>query len=167
MFTEQLPDLLDYVNNLPGFVCLVGDMNIHFENPLQSLTKKTLSTVSLYSLVQVINKLTHRCGHIIDWAIVRPDDDIHKISTATDSLESDHYYTKSYFNVSVPKLSTLYRTVGNIANIGRPCFIAEFSSVSEFSSVEKANQFCDFLRTVLDEHAPPSMRKVITHNSSP
>ena len=32
MFTEQLPDLLDYVNNLPGFVCLVGDMNIHFDN---------------------------------------------------------------------------------------------------------------------------------------
>ena len=29
MFTEQLPDLLDYVNNLTGFVCLVGDMNIH------------------------------------------------------------------------------------------------------------------------------------------
>ena len=39
MFTEQLPDLLDYVNSLPGFVCLVGDMNIHFDNPLQSLTK--------------------------------------------------------------------------------------------------------------------------------
>ena len=36
MFSEQLPDLLDYVSNLPGFVCLVGDMNIHFDNPLQS-----------------------------------------------------------------------------------------------------------------------------------
>ena len=32
MSTEQLPDLLDYVNNLPGFVCLVGEMNIHFSN---------------------------------------------------------------------------------------------------------------------------------------
>ena len=32
MFTEQLPDLLDYVNNLQGFVCLVGDMNIQFDN---------------------------------------------------------------------------------------------------------------------------------------
>ena len=53
MFTEQLPDLLDYVNSLPGFVCLVSDMNIHFDNPLQSLTKQTLSTLSLYSLVQV------------------------------------------------------------------------------------------------------------------
>ena len=55
----------------------------------------------------------------------------------------------------------------NIANIDRPSFIAELSSVSEFSSVEKANQFCDYLRTVLDKHAPPSLQNVITHNSSP
>ena len=34
MFTEQLPDFLDYVIKLPGFVCLVGNMNIHFDNPL-------------------------------------------------------------------------------------------------------------------------------------
>ena len=47
MFTEQLPDLLDYVNNLPGFVFLVGDMNINIDNPLQSPTKKTLTTLSL------------------------------------------------------------------------------------------------------------------------
>ena len=167
MFTEQLPDLLDYVNNLPEFLCLVGDMNIHFDNPLQSLTKQTLTNLSLHSLVQVINKPTHRCGHIIDWVIVRPDDDIHKKSTDTDSLESDHYCTKSYCNVSISKPSNLYRTVRNIANIDRPSFIAELSSVSEFSAIEKANQFCDYLRTVLDKHAPPSLQKVITHNSSP
>ena len=167
MFTEQLPDLLDYVTNLPGFVCLVGDMNIHFDNPLQSLTKQTLTTLCLFNRVHVINNPTHRCGHIIDWVIVRPDDDIHKKCTVTESLESDHYCTKSYFNVSVSKPSTLYRTVGNMANIDRPSFIAELSSVSEFSSDEKANQYCDFLRTVLDKHAPPSLWKVINHNSSP
>ena len=55
MFT----DLLDYVNSLPGFVCLVGDMNINFDNPLQSPTKQTLSTLSLYNLVQsLISQLT-------------------------------------------------------------------------------------------------------------
>ena len=32
MFAEQLPDLLDYINCLPGLVSLVGDMNIHIEN---------------------------------------------------------------------------------------------------------------------------------------
>ena len=44
---------------------------------------------------------------------------------------------------------------------------SQIDSVSEFSSVEKANQFCDFLCTVLDKHAPLSLLKVITHNSSP
>ena len=77
MFTEQLPDLPDYINNLPGLVCLVGDMNFHFDNPLQSQTKQTLTTLSLNNLVQVINKPTHKCGHIIDWVVVQPYDDIH------------------------------------------------------------------------------------------
>ena len=39
-------------------------------------------------------------------------------------------------------------------------------NIPEFSSVEKASQFGDFLRTVLDKHAPPSLQKAITHNSS-
>ena len=51
-----------------------------------------------------------------------------------------------------------------MANIDRPSFIAELSSVSVFSSVEEANQFSDLLRTVLDKHAPPSLRK--ENNSS-
>ena len=138
-------------------------MNIHFDNPLQSLTKRSLTTISLYSLVQVINEPTHRCGHVIDWIIVRPDDDIHRKYIVADSLESDHYCTKSNFNVSVTKPSTSHKTVWNIASIDRPSFIAELSSVSEFSSVEKAIQFCDYLRTVLDKHAPPSLQKVIAH----
>ena len=54
-----------------------------------------------------------------------------------------------------------------MANIDRPSFIAELSSISEFASVENAIQFSDFLRTGMDKHAPPSLRKVITHNSSP
>ena len=73
--------------------------------------------------------------------------------TVTDSLESGHYCTKSYFSVSVTNPSTLYRTVRNIANIDRPSFIAELSSASEFSSVEKANQYSGYLSTVLDNHA--------------
>ena len=86
----------------------------------------------------VCNNPTHRCGHIIDWVIVRPDKDTPQ-KIVSDSHESSNYYTKSYFNVSVSKPSTLYRTVRNIANIDRPSFIAELSSVSEFSSFEKAN----------------------------
>ena len=142
-------------------------MNIHFDNPLQSLNKQTLTTLSFYILDLVINKPTDRCGHIIHWVIVRPDDDILRKSTVTDSHESDHHYTNSFFNVSVSMPSTLCRTVRNIANIDCPSYIAELSSVSEFLYVDKSTLFCEFLRTVLDNHGPPSLRKAMTYNSSP
>ena len=51
-----------------------------------------------------------------------------------------------------------------MAKIDRQAFIDEPSSASEFSSVE---MHCDFLHTVLDKHATPSLRKAINHNSSP
>ena len=124
-------------------------MNIHFDNPLQSLDKQTLTTLVLYSLVQVINKPTYMCSHIIDWVVVRHDDDIRKTSTVTESRKSDHCCIKSYFNVSVTKPSTIYRAVGNTANIDRLSFIAELSAFSGLSSVDKSNQYCDFLRTAM------------------
>ena len=52
-----------------------------------------------------------------------------------------------------------------MGNIDRPSFIAELSSVSEFSSVEIAIQYSHFLPTILDKHAPPSQGNVICHNS--
>ena len=43
------------------------------EYPLQSLTNHTLATLNVDSLVKVIDKPIHRCGHIIDWVYVRPE----------------------------------------------------------------------------------------------
>ena len=150
MFTEQLPDL-------PGFVCLVGDINIHFDNPLQSLTKQTLTTLSLHNLVQVINKPTHMCSHIIDCVVVQPDNDIHKKVL----LQTHLNQTIIALNpISTFQPSTLCRTVWNMDNIDRPSFIAELSRVSQFSSVENVNQYYDFLSTELDKHAPPSLQKL-------
>ena len=68
-----------------------------------------------------------------------------KKSTVTESLESINYCNKSYFNVSVIKPSTIYRTVRNIANIDCPSFITELSTVSEFLSVEKTKQKKEWL----------------------
>ena len=118
--------------SLPGLVCLFGDMNIHFDNPLQSLTKQTLSTLSLYGLVQVINKPTHRCGHIIDWVIVRPDDDIHRKSTVTDSLESDHYCTKSYFNIQSLSLLPYTGLLGTLLTLTAHHLLLNFPVFQSF-----------------------------------
>ena len=133
-------------------------MNIYFDNTLHSITKHAFTSLSFNILVQVIDKPTHYCGHIIDWVVVRLDDCIHIKSTVTYSIESEHYCTKSNLNVSVYKPSTTYRTDNNMSNISRTLFIVELSNASEFSSVEKAIQYCDVLHNVLERHANPSLR---------
>ena len=141
-------------------------MNIHFDNPLQSQTKHTLTTLNLYNLVQVINKPNHKCGHTIDWVVVRPDDDIHK-----------NLLLQTHLNQTIIALNptSMLQSSSLLPNTGQLGTWQAFTvrnlllnfPVYQFSSVEKANQYCDFLRTVLDKHAPPSLRKVVNHNSSP
>ena len=63
-------------------------MYIHIDNQQQSLTKQNLTTLSLYNFVQVNKTSTHKCSHIIDLVVVRPDDDTYKKPTVTDSLEA-------------------------------------------------------------------------------
>ena len=106
-------------------------------------------------------------GHIIYWVVVCPDDDIHGKSPATDSLNLDYHCIKSYFKDTFSKFATTYITVSNMANIDCPTFITELSSVSEFSSVEKANHFGEVIRSVLDNYEPTYLRKVRNHNSTP
>ena len=69
MFTGQLSDLPYYIDNLLGLLFLDGDMSIHFDNPLHSLTKQTLTNLSIYGLVQVIHMPAHKCVHFIDWVL--------------------------------------------------------------------------------------------------
>ena len=139
MFTEQLHDLHDYVNNLLGHVCLVGDMNIYFSNTLHTIDKQNLTTISLNNLVQVINMPIYRCGHTINWVVIRPDDNVHKNLLIQTHLNQT-IIALSRTSTFLP--STTYRIARNMANIYRQSFTAELSSVSEFSSAEKANQFC-------------------------
>ena len=59
----------------------------------------------------------------------------------------------------LPQFSTI------IANIDGPIFIAEVSNISDFSTVDKVNQFCHILHTRRDNHVPHSEVKVGNHNS--
>ena len=58
-------------------------------------------------------------------------------------------------------------TVWKIANIDRQSIIAELSSVSEFSSIEMANQFCEFFSTMLSMQTLPYLQKFRKRNCFP
>ena len=131
-------------------VTWISTLTIHYNHYPNRLCQRLVFITLYKSLIsRFISAVISLTG-----MLYRPDDDIHKKSTVTDSHLSDNYCIKSYFNYSASTPSTSYRTVLNMANIDRLLFIAELSSGSELSSVEKANQYCGYLRTVLDKHAP-------------
>ena len=125
-----------------------------------------MCSTSLFYPAQVIDNPTYKCGHGNELVVVRPFENIHGKSSAADSIVSDNYCAKSSFDVSVSSTTTTHRRDRNIANIGRSSFITELSSVSLLSSVEKANQCSDVLRTVLDTNASSSLRNVKNHSNS-
>ena len=128
MFTEYLPDL-DYIDNYPGLVCLVGDMNIHFDNPQQSLAKHTLTTLSLITLSKssigpLISAVISLTGLLFGLTMTsiknlllqtHMNKDIIALNL-TSTYQSPNFlpYTELFGTLLT---LTLYRTVRNIADI--------------------------------------------------
>ena len=101
----------------------------------KNLLTKTSFTVSLYNLVQVINKPARKCGHIIERVLFDLTMTSIKKLLHKNSLQSDHHCTNSYFNI-LGTTPTTCMTARNMGNSDRPSFTAELSNVSEFSYVE-------------------------------
>ena len=155
LFSEQFPDLIDTCNSLRGQICILGDMNIHYDCPDHPLTSKTLDLLYMYNFKQVVTQSTHRRGHILDCIIIRPSDQIHLSSEVTDNLESDHLCVMSCFDVSVARSCPVYRYVRNIRGIDRSAFVADLETeLVGIGHSLSADQYNVTLLSVLDKHAP-------------
>ena len=150
MFTDQLPDLLDYINTLHGHLCLLGDVNVHFDKPNEPLTKTTVEILDMYNLKQIVDRPTHKRGHVIDWIVVSDDDNIHCVSIVSDALESDHFCVMSQFDVTTVKPAPVYRYVCNLRLIDHSSFVNDL--IAEFDG-----SLLLPLLTTLTSTSPPSV----------
>ena len=88
-FLEQLTNLLQsYVACDRVFV--VGDLNVHFDNPSDPYTAALNVVLGNLSLEQLVNVPTHRRGHTLDWLIPNRATDVLDLTVA-DMLLSDHF----------------------------------------------------------------------------
>ena len=69
----------------------LGDKNVHFDIPTNTLVLKINSLLNRYSSYQVITVPTHRLCHTLVIAMFRPTDDIVCPTTVTQLPSSDHY----------------------------------------------------------------------------
>ena len=89
MFLEQFSDLLEsYVSC--DRLCVVGDLNVHFEKPSDPTTSALNVVLDNLSLHQLVNVPTHRRGHTLDWLIANRVTDVLDL-TVVDMLLSDHF----------------------------------------------------------------------------
>ena len=99
-FLEEFDKFIDFVNTLSSKVIIVGDFNVHVDNPSKGDASHFLTTLANSGLDQHVTGPTHKSGHTLDLVISRPDDNL--ISNCTiDSLLSDHHVV--YCSIQLPK----------------------------------------------------------------
>ena len=121
-----------------------------------------LATLIIYNFVQVTEKPIHKYGHIIDLVIARPGDSINTKVAVIDSLYSQHHRKKTltslFLFLPLSHIGTLQTMTVHHLSLCFPAF-------KIFLSVDKANQFYDLWRTVLDTHSAHFLQKVSKCNS--
>ena len=157
LFIEQLPALLDFCNSLGGSVMILGDFNFHYDHPDNPYVSKILDLLHVYNLEQSVHVPTHKHGHILDWIVYRPDDNILLSSTVTSKLTSDHLAILCKLDLTIPEPTNEKRLRRNINSIDMQQFSLDIKLKLESVGNPSAEQFHCFLQSILDKHAPLSL----------
>ena len=122
-------------------------------------------------LQQLVGQPAHRCGHTLDWVIVRD------VSVIIDSLEvvdtalSDHRTVFCSLSLRKPGRAKQQVTSRNLRRIDLTRFQTDASqvasSLAECPDCELLEELNASLRNVLDRHAPLVTRTVAARPSAP
>ena len=74
VFVDQLHSLLEHCNSLHGSSIVLGDFNVHYDNPLNPTTSRVMDLLTTSNLTQAVSQPTHNKGHILDWLLHTSDD---------------------------------------------------------------------------------------------
>ena len=164
---SEFPDFLDFLNNLPGSALILGDVNFHYDDKSKTYVTKMIDLLDSFSLSQSVDQTTHKKGHIIDWIIHRPSDNLLRFSQVTQELASDHFCVVAELNISIPSALSQTILTRKIKAIDRDAFKRDLSdriSPARCDSIEALNTS---LAACLDKHAPVCRRKVRSKQEDP
>ena len=172
-FVDKMETLIDEYMSRHDRLVILGDFNLHFDNPKDTYVKRFISILDNHGLTQLVKEKTHKCGHILDW-VVSSQSEPCVISNllVQDEFISDH--SSITFNIPmslIPKEKKVV-TSRNIKGIDIEAF--KDSINEKFANIDTLYPHLDFtnsidviLRDVLDQHAPLFSREVPDRNSSP
>ena len=159
-FLEEFDKFIDFVNTLSSKVIIVGDFNVHVDNPSKGDASHFLTTLANSGLDQHVTGPTHKSGHTLDLVISRPDDNL--ISNCTiDSLLSDHHVV--YCSIQLPKpnyqkVKFFSRKLGSVDLQSFQDDLAPLLDSNSNNVNDLVELYNNAVKQTLDKHAPVTMR---------
>ena len=149
----------------------MGNFNFHFDSQHDSEVRKLNSLPNDCCLQQLVGQPTHRCGHTLDWVIVRDDSVIINSLDVVDTALSDNRTV--FCSLSLKKTGRVKQqmTSRNLQWIDPTRFQTDVSqvasSLAECPDCELLEELNTSLRNVIDRHAPLVTRTVTARPSAP
>ena len=73
LFLQELPEFLTQFAGSHSDLVLLGYLNFHYDDCADTQVNRLKTMLSDHGLTQLVDVPTHRCGHTLDWAVVRSD----------------------------------------------------------------------------------------------
>ncbi|PVD20251.1 hypothetical protein C0Q70_20748 [Pomacea canaliculata] len=147
-------------------ILILGDVNVHFDRPQDSDVKRLIEALDSRGLCQLIDKPTHRLGHILDWVITcAPSESLVKSAVVEDFLLSDHFVQSLVTDLSRPrrrKTSVLCRNLKIDLNAFKEDLLQSKLLLDPPTDVDGlAELYNQTLLELLDKHAPAVSKIVV------
>ena len=173
MFLSEFDQLLDHYSLLPGNLIVLGDINVHYDNPDSYDTKHICSSLSHHNMTQHISEPTQQAGHILDWIMSRQHanpatgNSLILSTSLTSALPSDHSAVLCSLDISPPTRTKHTVTRRNLKSINLDTFSSDASRLLSEKSQNLTEHFDTTLRHLLDTHAPATTRHLPNRPPAP
>jgi endonuclease/exonuclease/phosphatase family metal-dependent hydrolase len=100
MFIEDFGSFLEVISSIPGEILLLGDFNVHVNEPQDSLARTFKEMLDAVGMKQHVTGATHKSGNTLDLVINRSTSNV--IAGAVrvfPEIFSDHYPVCGYLDI--------------------------------------------------------------------
>jgi hypothetical protein len=149
---------------------IVGDINIHLDNPDNNQAKKFNERLNMYSLKQFVTEKTHRSGHTLDVIISNNEPMVSKVKVDPVGI-SDHFPVHCVLNLPVSKKETKTIRFRRLKNINLDNFKndiqhSDLGFISQQDVTEAIKVYNSVLKELLEKHAPIIEKTIVDRPNS-
>ncbi len=179
-FLNEWSEFLSHETVLQPDIVMVGDINIHMDDPTHHHTRCVNDYITATGLQQHIHEPTHYHGHTIDVLITRCDSSLVENIVVTDiglcdndsNLINDHYAIAFTVNlpITAPTKSTIsYRNYKGIDTHAFTCDVRDLEMLNNMNSTvdELTITYITGLAALINTHAPTITNTITLHPDSP